>query len=79
MRFWVRNWNANRIKFWCKWQNLTDKPFLDASTHLYMRVFPSVRRSVGPSEHGLIFKSRNLTNLKNLTNLPLQLYLSPLL
>ena len=29
-------------------------PFLDGSTHLYMRVCPSVRRSVGPSVHPLV-------------------------
>ena len=53
--------------------------FLDASTHLYKRVCPSVRpsvrRSVGRSVRPwcVFFKSRKLANLTNLTNLNLQI------
>ena len=37
------------FKSWGKDMNCPLSPFLDASTHLYMRVCPSVGQSVGPS------------------------------
>ena len=54
--------------------------FLDASTHLYKRVCPSISRSVRLSvcesvrPSRVFFKSRKLANLTNLTNLNLQIW-----
>ena len=56
------------------WQNLS--LFLDASTHLYKRVCPSVRRLVCrsvPWSVSRFFKSQKSANLMNLTNLNLQI------